>query len=29
MAMGVKKMREDLKAKLEDLKAAQGCSVTG
>ena len=27
MAMGVKKMREDLKAKLEDLKAVQGCSV--
>ncbi len=27
MAMGVKKMREDLKARLEDLKAVQGCSV--
>ena len=27
MAMGVKKMREDLKAKLEDLKAVQDCSV--
>ena len=27
MAMGVKKLREDLKAKLEDRKAVQGCSV--